>query len=125
MDEDNVVFLDDFAIIPEENESKVINAPKEFVTTTGTNDASATQETPKATITVWTRDKTSYLTLLTLPDGRCLRFHYDKEYNLGVDVEDVEKIANFFGYECTIEEPIKFSLELQRELIDKHLMTLL
>ena len=123
MADENVVLLSGFDAIPLEkatvSESVNPQVDAKFCST----DDSAKNKT--ATIQVWNHGKDYYYTLLTLPDGTCLRFYYDVSSNIGTDSTDVQRIALFFGYLCEVKDPVDFSIETQRELLDKKLITIL
>ena len=123
MADENVVLLSGFDAIPLEKAtiSESVNA-KEDAKYYSTDD-SAKNKT--ATIQVWNHGKDYYYTLLTLPNGKCLRFYYDVSSNIGTDSTDVQRIALFFGYTYEMKDPVDFSIETQRELIDKKLITIL
>lgn len=124
MADENVVLLSGFDAIPLEKATVVesVNV-KEDAKYCSTADDSIENKT--ATIQVWNHGKDYYYTLLTLPDGKCLRFYYDVSSNIGTDSIDVQRIALFFGYTYEMKDPVDFSIETQRELIDKKLITIL
>ena len=118
--------LDGFALFPEPAKEELHSTTKETIK----------EETPEpvssgapleatATIDIWEQSTACKYSVLTLPDGRALRFSYDTNSNYGTPLDEVVKIANFFGYTCKINEPISNFADIQRDLYTKHLLTIL
>lgn len=116
--------LDGFTLFPEPPKEELHTVIKEEIKET-TPEPVSSGELLEVTIDIWEQSTACKYNVLTLPDGRALRFSYDTNSNFGVPLDEVVKIANFFGYSCKINEPIKDFADIQRDLYAKHLLTIL